>query len=481
MRAALYARISFDKRKGTEHEGAGVDRQLADGEALAGARGWAVVDRYVDNDRSAFDGAERPEYERLLADMEDGRIDVVIAWHGDRLWRSVLEQQLFLVHGRKHGLKLVVTPGKDFDPADADDEFVQTILTAVAAKESGDKRRRMKRKQLDKAQRGEHHGGRRAFGHTKDRTALVDDEAAAVQDAARRVLAGESIRTISIEWDKAGMRTTMGGRWTVDSVSTLLVQPRLAGLREHHGEVVAAGVWPAIIDGDTHRRLVARAEAKKRGPRVGPARRYLLTGFLRCSKCQSRMYGTAIADRGVPRYMCPPRGVGGCGGITVRLGPSWPAEEAERRTDAVVTEMVLRRIDSPEFDATVQRLARQASDVDAESRHLGEQLARHQAKLIELDDLFADGEIERPPYLRQRQRVRARIEEVRAALDRLDAVLPQLQLVGAGDRLRKAWPSMTLEEQRFVLGAVVDHVEVMPAKPPKNRFDPYRLVPVWRV
>ena len=73
MRAGIYARISSD-RNDTE---LGVERQLEDCRALCTAKGWTVDSgsEYVDNDISATKGKPRPEYERLLADIESGRIE----------------------------------------------------------------------------------------------------------------------------------------------------------------------------------------------------------------------------------------------------------------------------------------------------------------------------------------------------------------------------------------------------------------------
>ena len=48
--------------------GSGVARQLEDCERLAERRGWQVVERYVDDDVSAWSGKQRPEYERMLDD-----------------------------------------------------------------------------------------------------------------------------------------------------------------------------------------------------------------------------------------------------------------------------------------------------------------------------------------------------------------------------------------------------------------------------
>ena len=57
VRAGIYARISSDR----EGDNLAISRQLADCEQLAERRGWAVVERYVDADISAYSGKLRPE------------------------------------------------------------------------------------------------------------------------------------------------------------------------------------------------------------------------------------------------------------------------------------------------------------------------------------------------------------------------------------------------------------------------------------
>jgi site-specific DNA recombinase len=163
VRAGLYTRISLD-RAGKR---AGVERQRADCEALCAAQGWQVVEHFEDNDRSAYSGRERPAYRRLVEAVARGDVDVVVAWHQDRLWCDVVEQQTFLALGCEASLNFVATPSGNFDPTDADDEFVSTIQAAVSKRESAATARRMRRTQLEKATNGEFHGGGRAFGHTR--------------------------------------------------------------------------------------------------------------------------------------------------------------------------------------------------------------------------------------------------------------------------------------------------------------------------
>jgi DNA invertase Pin-like site-specific DNA recombinase len=85
--AAIYARISSDQ----DGTGLGVARQVKECRALAESRGWTVVEEFVDNDISAYSGKTRPQYQRMLTAMRDGRVTAVIVYHLDRLTRRPKE------------------------------------------------------------------------------------------------------------------------------------------------------------------------------------------------------------------------------------------------------------------------------------------------------------------------------------------------------------------------------------------------------
>ncbi len=465
MRWGIYLRISLDR----DGRRAGVERQRADALAIVGREDpTAEVVEFEDNDVSAWSGVERPAYERMLAEVAAGQLDKIAAYHPDRLWRSVADQQAFLMVARDGGLKAVLTPGQRFDPADADDEFASTIMIAVAQKESANTSRRMKRAQAAKAERGEFHGGPRAFGHSVDRTALENDEAELIREAAGRVLRGESMRSVVMDWNSREIKSTHGVPWRVDSMRDLLRQARLAGLREHHGELHEA-TWPPILDRVTWQRLTAMFEARKRGPNgsTRSARKNLLSAMLRCHKCGQSLVGTG------DRYRCNAPGAGGCAGATVRIV----------HADAAVRNQVLEYLDSPAFTRALARAQRAAAKSDAGISKALDLLANDRAQLTELGDAFADGTLSRSEYKRLTDRVRARIEENEARASRFDAAAaaPGVgALAGQGAKLRSAWEAMTLQERRDVLRALIDHIVVLPAPPPLNKFNPDRLDIRWR-
>lgn len=86
-RAVIYARFSLDK----VGEAAGVGRQSDACGRLADLEGWSADEVPVDNDLSAYSGACRPEYERLLDLGRRREIHVIVTYHPDRLYRRLAD------------------------------------------------------------------------------------------------------------------------------------------------------------------------------------------------------------------------------------------------------------------------------------------------------------------------------------------------------------------------------------------------------
>ena len=284
---------------------------------------------------------------------------------------------------------------------------------------------------------------RRAFGHTADRTQVVDAEACAIREAAERVLGGETLSAVVQDWNRRGLTTANGGPWRVNSLSSLLVQTRLVSA-------------PRIIDDGVHARLVALHASRSKGPRRA-TRRYLLTGLLRCWRCGGSMRGMPRA-RGADLYVCPGPPHGGCSGTAVT------ADHAEEAVGA----MVLSHLDSP-----------RAQRSPADGRDAVRELAAHRQRLDDLGDLWASGQLSREEWLSLKRNVGQRADAAEVELTHLNRVATLRAMAGTGQVLRAKWPAMSIDERRVVVHAALDHVVVLAAEPPRQIFRPERLQPAW--
>jgi DNA invertase Pin-like site-specific DNA recombinase len=457
--AGIYCRISKD----VAGELLGVARQEADCRELAAARGWDVAELYIDNDLSAYSGKPRPEYLRLLADIEAGRIDALVCWDPDRLHRRPIELEHFIPLVEKHRVEIAMVMAGYYDLTTANGRMVARMLGVTARHESEHKSERTKRKHLELAEAGKPVGSTRPFGYEPDRVTIRPDEATLIREAAERVLAGQSLRSLCLEWNTAGMTAPRGGRWTPTAMRRILLSARIIGMRSLHGETVAPAVWPAIIDEPTQRRVAAvLADRATSWPRN--RRQYLLTGLLRCGRCGVRLFGrpNIRREQRSRTYICPnDPAKGGCGGLRIVAEPL----EAELLAQA---EAVL---DSPEYHAALEQ-----HDQDGKPDELVTELMRVEDELEQWALDRADGTVTRAQFLAATKRLQDRTDEVQRELAQAEHDARKPAATSGLDLMK-----LDLEQQRAILTELIDHVTILPAKPGAGRFDPERADVTWRI
>jgi len=459
--AAIYARISLD----AEGEAKGVKRQLADCRKLAADLGWTVAEEYVDNDTSAYSGRVRPEYERMLADIESGTVDGVLIYNLDRLTRRPIEFEQFHAIAARTDTPLRCATG-DADYGTEDGLLMGRMQAAFAAKESAAKSRRQKRKNDEKAAAElPHSGSQRPYGFERDGITHVPAEAEVIRAMAERYLAGESLRSIATWLDTENIRTVSGGPWRTNVIRTQLLSPRAAGLREHRGEIVGNAAWDPILTADTRTRLLATAEARSMSGRRS-ARRYLLSGLLRCAKCDRPLYSQARRD--TRRYVCisgPDHG--GCGGTTITAPP----------VEGLLADAVLYRLDTPELADALAGKSNGSPNTD----DLADGISADRQALDDLAASFGRKEFSMREWMAARKPIEDRLHANERRLRRAMNTGSLATLAGQGAALGAQWGTLNLARQAAIVAALLDHAVIHPGTPGARSVDPARVSPVWRL
>jgi DNA invertase Pin-like site-specific DNA recombinase len=90
MKVGFYGRQSVLRTKDDERRDldTSTDRHVTDGFVWVRSQGGEVVRTYRDEGISGYSGALRPEFERLLTDLDDRVVDTVVCWKLDRLARN---------------------------------------------------------------------------------------------------------------------------------------------------------------------------------------------------------------------------------------------------------------------------------------------------------------------------------------------------------------------------------------------------------
>ena len=303
VKAGCYLRISSDPNDKRE----GVDRQREDATALCEIKGWQPVEFYIDNDKSASNGKQRPQWERLLADIKAGKIDAIAAWDQDRGWRMMHEleelRRFFTSLGRE--VKLATTGQGEIDLYSPTGVLTAQIKTAVSEHEIAMMKVRMKRAARQRAERGVPKW-KHAFGYTlgehtpecaptcKSHHHQLDPKTAPlVAEAYKAILAGTKLKDIAAIFNDAGAYGLNGKPWNESTTSLFLRAPRNAALRAHNDEIVGKGDWPTLVPERTWKAAQAKLNMPGRAPGRKSVRRHLLTGLMRCGKegCDGHLGG----------------------------------------------------------------------------------------------------------------------------------------------------------------------------------------------
>ena len=463
IRAAIYARISQDRGG----EALGVARQVEDCRRLIAERGWTASREYVDNDISAYRDKYRPGYESMLADLAAGQLDAIVVYHQDRLTRKPAEFEVFLEACTAAKMTKFTTVAGMTDLNSGDGVLVARITSAVAANESDAKRRRIQRKNDERAEKGlPHNSGARAYGYDRDGITLRPEEAAIVRDLAERFIAGESLQSITLGLQNAGILTATGHtQWRTQTVRQLLLSPRIAGLRQHRGQVVGPGIWSGIITEAQHQQLVTILTDPARKTARTP-RRYALSGLLRCGLCGARIHSSPKPDRRT--YACRKNAdFDGCGRISI----------AANSLEVLVADAVLLRLDSTDL---ADQLAGRA-ETDTQRAELQDLIRADETKLSELEKAWADNELSMQEWIGGGKPVRTRKQANEKLLARMTHEDSLDALAGTGATLMAAWSELNLARQVAIIRQVVDHIVIQPAARQANRLDHNRVDIHWLV
>jgi DNA invertase Pin-like site-specific DNA recombinase len=479
-RCAIYTRKSTTH--GLDQEFSSLDAQW---EACAGyvkgQPGWELVeDRYDDG---GFTGAnlERPAFQRLMADVEAGKIDVVVVYKIDRLSRSLLDFASLMERFRKVGAYFVSVT-QPFLSADSDAmaQLLLNVLISFAQFERQMIAERIRDKVVASRRRGIWTGGNVPFGYRIEGRKLLPDpaEAAVVLQMVEAYERDHSDCALTRELAARNIATRKGRPWTPQSVARVLTSPVYAGYITL-GDELHEGEHEPLVERERFERL-QELRAAKEGPgchrdhakgQRNPE--YLLRGILFCacthdngSACGYAMTPSSTRKGATVHryYRCIARNK-----VAVSACPARPL--AAKTVEGLVRQQVVevaRRLD--------EKGRKEGSTVDAAvARHSGRRIhglkARRQELRLKLDERERElaGVDEEggdtPNRLTKRHgepsKLREELRSVQAQLGHLE----QLVLSGAwiAEQLRaleQVWDRLLPINRLRVVRSLVERVDV---------------------
>jgi site-specific DNA recombinase len=310
-RVAFYTRISTDEDHQKYSLGAQKERLEAFSKAQWGDA-WQLHKVYRDTESGTH--MNRPGLEEMLYDAGNQAFNTLLVFRVDRLSRKVRELAQMVDELTKNGvtLKSITEP---FDTSNAAGKMMLQMLGVFAEFEHATIVERTKVGMEKKAKGGSFVGGNVPYGYRLDpEKGLVvhEEEAVIVRKMFQMYALGrEGASAISKQLNEAGHRNRNGRKWGRRVVLYMLKNPVYVGKirwREvlyegHHDPLVSE-----VLFEKANQVLQERHEDLK-GRQWHNGDERLLTGIVKCSRCNSHMFGGGGYKKGVhvPYYVCSKR------------------------------------------------------------------------------------------------------------------------------------------------------------------------------
>jgi DNA invertase Pin-like site-specific DNA recombinase len=453
-RAALYERVSTGTQDSAESRS--VEQQNEAGTAAATEHGWRVVDRYPDPGLSAsrFAKKGRPEWQRLMADIRDWKIDVVVLWEPSRGGRELEEWAAFLSLCRQREVSIyAVSQYHLYDPRNARDWRTLAEEGVDSAYESEKISLRTRRGTAASAQRGDPYG-RVAYGYVRryeyvssSRKPKVHQEphpeqAPVVREIITSIAASKPISRIISDLAERGVPSPTGRpRWAGGTIARIVLEGVVyIAKRRYNGGPLLDGNWPALVDEDVYWKAVTVLQDPRRRPANGSGIRpgrslHLLSYIAVCDVCEgplSMRHKTRAGSRQVAYYRCARKGC-------VSAPMDW--------LDFLVTEAVIALCSQP----SVYQGITETDDREAQAAR--DEAQSERARLETFEAQAVAGTLSASSFAKIAAGIETRVAELEARAEQL-AAPPALRDLVSTDReadIRERWEGMPIPARRNVV------------------------------
>lgn len=458
MKTAVYIRVSTEEQA---KEGFSIRAQKERLTNFVNSQDWDIHDYYIEEGVSAKDMV-RPELNRMIQDIENGHIEVVLVYRLDRLTRSVRDLYNMLDLFESNGCKFK-SATEVYDTTTAMGRLFITLVAALAQWERENLGERVRMGMDRMIEEGKWTGGVAPYGYEYNKEGktlqINEEEAFVIKKIYQEYINGYGEDRLAKIMNEQGYRTRNGFMWTGKMLRDILRNPIYCGHFRWGGEVHENFVDP-IIDQDTYDLAMKVRESRRTvHSRAAGKSSYPFSGILKCSRCGSPMKGHTThgrikqdGSRTIFRhYLCTNREC-----------------DIKRINEEVVEETFISKIE--ESLKKYKRIAtdevgnrKQKSPTEKEINHLRSQIKKLQERKRKWQLAYADDAISIDELKQRTKEDRELQEELEEQLEALteshDDVNP-LEMVNVLTDFTRNWYAMNHEEKKVALQIFVDRIVV---------------------
>ena len=405
VRCAIYTRKSTEE--GLEQEFNSLDAQRESGEAYIksqASEGWECLPTRYDDGGFTGGNMDRPALQRLLADIEAGKIDSIVVYKVDRLSRSLLDFAKMVETFDRHHVSFVSVT-QLINTSTSMGRLMLNVLLSFAQFEREIISERTRDKIAAARRKGKWSGGMPLLGYDLDpkvsKLLVNADEAVRVRAIFELYLKHQSMIATIQELDRRGWvnkrwKTRKGPErggtpFTKNSLYRLLTNVAYIGQIRYKTET-HDGEHPAIVDPEVWQQVqhLLHKNGRTGGALVRNKFGALLKGLLRCVPCGCAMCPSHSTKDGKKRYRYYV-----CSGAQKRGWHTCPSKSIPAgEIEALVVEQIKRLVQDPAllretFAQTKSQIQAQKAELEAEGRGLERDVTRWTAEVRKSDQSVA--------------------------------------------------------------------------------------------
>ncbi|MEJ5979219.1 recombinase family protein [Novosphingobium sp. PS1R-30] len=249
VRCAIYTRKSSDEGLEQDFNSLDAQREACAAYILSQAsEGWQLIPAHYDDGGMSGGTLERPALQRLLADVAEGQIDIVVIYKIDRLTRSLLDFAKLVEVFEKKGTSFVAVT-QSFNTTNSMGRLTLNMLLSFAQFEREVTAERIRDKLAASKAKGMWMGGVPPLGYAPEGRSLkiVEAQAELIRDIYARYRKLKNVRLVADELKAEGVlippRTLGSGRqlgtgpFSRGQIYAILKNPIYAGNIAHRGNV----------------------------------------------------------------------------------------------------------------------------------------------------------------------------------------------------------------------------------------------------
>lgn len=307
LRAIFYARVSTEE----EEQLNAIEKQIEENRDIIKAKGWILVDEYIDKGITGTQAKKRNEYLRMLDDIKKDKFDIIVVKDQSRLQRNTMDWYIFLNEIIQNQKRLYLyLENTFFDPKD---KFIFGIKAMMAEEYSRDLSKKGNAAKKRRQEKGKPIITNRTWGfkNVKGEILIDENEAKMVRQIYQLFADGFGGRVVARILRENGIRNRNGKTLSENTIRDIVKNPLYKGIavmnKEHFDFeakriiknpksewIYREGLVPQIVDSDLWEKANRQINSRKtvdRTHNIGLNKgNTILSSKIICGECGSKYW-----------------------------------------------------------------------------------------------------------------------------------------------------------------------------------------------